>query len=65
MKKTLLFMVAGIMIFSLAACGKSDNNSDEIDETEVVNSEEINENEIPEVEETEVEEGFVYGAEGE
>ena len=51
------------MIFSLAACDKSGNNSDEIDETEVVNAEEIEENEVAEVEEEN--EGFVYGAEGE
>ena len=58
------------MVFSLAACDKSDNNSDEIDETEVVNTDEIEESEIEENEiaEPEVEEkneGFVYGAEGE
>jgi hypothetical protein len=64
MKKTLLFMVAGIMIFSLAACDKSNNDSEDINEPDVVIDEPTEE---PEIEEPEVEEneGFVYGAEGE
>ena len=64
MKKTLLFMVAGIMIFSLAACDKSNNDSEDVNEPEVVIDEPIEEEEIaePEVQENE---GFVYGAEGE
>ena len=64
MKKTLLFMVAGIMIFSLAACDKSNNDSDDINEPDVVIDEPTEEPEIaePDVQENE---GFVYGAEGE
>jgi hypothetical protein len=60
MKKTLLLMVAGMMVLCLAACDKSDNNSDEINEPDVV----IDENEVDEPE-IEGNEGFVYGAEGE
>jgi hypothetical protein len=64
MKKTLLFMVAGIMVFSLAACDKSNNDSDDINEPDVVIDEPTEEPEIdePEIQENE---GFVYGAEGE
>ncbi len=52
------------MIFSLAACDKSNNDSEDINEPDVVIDEPTDE---PEVEEPEVEEdeGFVYGAEGE
>ena len=55
-------MVAGIMIFSLAACDKSNNDSEDVNEPDVVIDEPTNEEEIAE---PEVEEGFVYGAEGE
>ena len=57
-------MVAGIMIFSLAACDKSNNDSEDVNEPDVVIDEPIDEEEIaePEVEENE---GLVYGAEGE
>jgi hypothetical protein len=65
MKKTLLFMVAGIMIFSLAACDKSNNDANDVNEPDVIIDEPTDENEIEEVEEAGVEEGFVYGAEGE
>jgi hypothetical protein len=59
MKKTLLFMVAGIMIFSLAACDKSNNDSEDVNEPDVIIDEPTEEPEIaePEVEENE---GFVY-----
>jgi uncharacterized lipoprotein YehR (DUF1307 family) len=62
MKKTLLFMVAGIMIFSLAACDKSNNDAEDVNEPDVVIDEPTDEEEIaePEVQENE---GLVYGAE--
>ena len=52
------------MIFSLAACDKSNNDSEDVNEPDVVIDEPIEEEEIaePEVQENE---GFVYGAEGE
>ena len=52
------------MIFSLAACDKSNNDSEDVNEPDVVIDEPIDEEEIaePEVEENE---GLVYGAEGE
>ena len=50
------------MIFSLAACDKSNNDSEDVNEPDVVIDEPTNEEEIAE---PEVEEGFVYGAEGE
>ena len=53
------------MIFSLAACDKSNNDSEDINEPDVIIDEPTDENEIEEVEEAEVKEGFVYGAEGE
>jgi hypothetical protein len=65
MKKTLLFMAAGIMVFSLAACDKSNNDANDVNEPDVVIYEPTDENEIDEAEDAEVEEGFVYGAEGE
>ena len=55
-------MVAGIMIFSLAACDKSNNDSEDVNEPDVVIDEPTDEEEIaePEVQENE---GLVYGAE--
>ena len=52
------------MIFSLAACDKSNNDSEDVNEPDVIIDEPTEEPEIaePEVEENE---GFVYGAEGE
>ena len=52
------------MIFSLAACDKSNNDSEDVNEPDVVIDEPTDEEEIaePEVEENE---GLVYGAEGE
>ena len=52
------------MIFSLAACDKSNNDSEDVNEPDVVIDEPIEEEEItePEVQENE---GFVYGAEWE
>ena len=52
------------MIFSLAACDKSNNDSEDVNEPDVVIDEPTDEPEVvePEVEENE---GFVYGAEGE
>lgn len=50
------------MIFSLAACDKSNNDSEDVNEPDVVIDEPTNEEEIAE---PEVEEGFIYGAEGE
>ena len=50
------------MIFSLAACDKSNNDSEDVNEPDVVIDQPTNEEEIAE---PEVEEGFVYGAEGE
>ena len=53
------------MVFSLAACDKSNNDANDVNEPDVVIDEPIEEEEIEEVEEPEVEGGFVYGAEGE
>lgn len=52
------------MIFSLAACDKSNNDSEDVNEPDVIIDEPTDEEEIaePEVEENE---GLVYGAEGE
>ena len=52
------------MIFSLAACDKSNNDSEDVNEPDVVIDEPIEEEEIAEPEAQE-NEGFVYWAEGE
>ena len=56
MKKTLPFLMAGLLVFCLAGCNDSNNSEVEVDENEVVETN---------VDETDVEEGLVYGAEGE
>lgn len=62
MKKTLPFLMAGLLVFCLAGCNDSNNNPEvDVDENEVVETN-VDENEI---EAPEVEEGLVYGAEWE
>ncbi len=65
MKKTLPFLVAGLLVFYLAGCNNSNTTSEtNLDEENEVIETNVDENEI---EETEVEEpqGFVYWAEWE
>ena len=64
MKKTLFFMMAGMMVFCLAACDKSGTDSEDINEPDVVVDETIDESEV---DESEVEEDneLSYGDEWE
>ncbi len=64
MKKTLPFLMAGLLVFCLAWCNDSNNNPEvDVDENEVVETNvDENEAEEPEVEEPQ---GFVYWAEWE